>query len=413
MKAPAVNAARRFAFATIALCAGGSALFAQSIVAPSPSSDSNIAMYSSSGHHDFLISAAPSSAASALYQYGDLGFRPHATYSLVYADSLKAAAGQAVSTYIDTYALGLLIDNGEKWSLDYTRSDIRYSNHDFRDSVGQQLTFGAKSVHSNWGARLSQNYSKTDAPNVETGRQSSQETSETVLSTTWSVNEQISVGATGAQTLTFLKAAPDVYSWSVAPGADYHYGALTVGGSVQCGYLLIYRASDIESVRPAAHVAWQTTQRTSIDASAGWDDWKMVAGSKDHVTGGYYQLGVNYHPAENTFATLSGQRGNSVAPLTHQLSKTEQWSANLRQRLLKHFQLTLGASDQQTRYIPTNLVLFLDRKDRLRNYDASISTTFLKHCSGSVYYRFSKNASNIAGFGFSSHQIGFEIGIRY
>jgi uncharacterized protein (PEP-CTERM system associated) len=88
-------------------------------------------------------------------------------------------------------------------------------------------------------------------------------------------------------------------------------------------------------------------------------------------------------------------------------------SGSLNQRLLKRFNLSLGAGYHTGKYIVSAAGFPSGRQDEYYSFNVRLSTTFLKRGTIAASYQFSDNSSNRAGFGYSSSQVGLEVGYRY
>jgi hypothetical protein len=61
----------------------------------------------------------------------------------------------------------------------------------------------------------------------------------------------------------------------------------------------------------------------------------------------------------------------------------------------------------------TTTGLSVNREDDLTTITVRLSCPFLQHGNASVFYNWSDNSSNEAGFGYTSNQIGLELGYRF
>lgn len=358
--------------------------------------------------------ASTAVALPPFYQAGPFAFRPHFDFSRAYATGVQSAPGRPLTTYIDTFQLGVGVAAGRTWLIDYQCSWLRYSRRDFRNSFGQQLVVSGRASGHDWAVAFGQRYSDTDLPVVETARQTKQQNSTSTVTVSRSLSPHLQATITGEQKLTFTEAFADNYEWSIRPGIDYEAtDTLSVGADVGSGYILVYHASDVRYNRPAAHVSWQLTNKTAVAAAVGYDEWKFVAQGRGKVTGPYAQLSAIWQPFTFTTLSLTGQKSNTVTPFRNQAAEAKSWDLNLTQRLLQHFSLHLGAGGQQTQYVLAGPTISAVRSDRIRNYSARLATTFLRRGTASVYYRYAKDASNLGAFGFTSRQYGVQIGFRY
>lgn len=348
-----------------------------------------------------------------LYAWGRLAVRPHAQYRLLFADGVQVAAGRPVSTYIQSVAPGLLVEAGDNWSFDYTTQWMQYSHASFRDTRDHNARFDGSLSRSNWGVRVSQSYASTDSPMIETARQTAQETANTTFNALLRTRQFI-LRLQADQNFSFVEAMPDVYSWSALPSIDYQAApGLQVGAGLGAGYLLVYRSSDMSYLRPVAQLGWQPTGKTGFDVQIGMEEWTYVATRVKRPRSLYYQASANYRPFEPTNLKLRAKRGAAGSHFQDQTMQNKGWEAAIQQRLLKHFSLSARFGSEDVEYVGQAESIAPARADRIRSFDASFGTTFRGRGSVAISYSRSKNTSTLEGYGFSSEQIGFQIGYKY
>lgn len=351
-------------------------------------------------------------ASDPLARWGPFAFRPRIEYRLNYADGLQAVAGRPVGTYISTYLAALRTDVGEHWQLDYAAAKVHYSNQGFRDAVNQTFSLSGLAHGQSWTMALSEQYQASDTPKVETAQQVKEQNSDTELAATWHGN-RMTADVVLQQRLTFREQFADNYEWSVTPNATWHFdGGIQAGAGVGAGYVLVYRASDMSYLRPSLHTTWAVSQKIAFNATAGLEQWRFIAGNRPDTSGLFYAVTAIYHPFDQTAVTITGSRQTQTSPFVDQVSQTQGWTVRLSQRLLKHFQLQVGVNQQTSNYLGPVANAF-SRKDRLTGYDAALNVQFLRRFTASASYRYSKNKTDVPGFGFAAKQIGFQIGIRY
>ena len=98
---------------------------------------------------------------------------------------------------------------------------------------------------------------------------------------------------------------------------------------------------------------------------------------------------------------------------TSQIIKSTGWTAGFEQRLLQYFHLGVGLGHQKNTYLSTAGIVTAGRDDDSDSFNARLSTTILRNVSIAALYQRSRNSSNLAGYGYTSSQVGLEVGWRY
>jgi len=110
----------------------------------------------------------------------------------------------------------------------------------------------------------------------------------------------------------------------------------------------------------------------------------------------------------------------SSSSFQNQVTEVSSITVDLNQRLLGRLTSDLNGGYTTTDYIATSSGLSTGRSDDLYDFSARLSCFFLQRRTVSLIYEFSDNnssqngfAASSSAFGFTSNQIGFEIGWRY
>jgi hypothetical protein len=122
---------------------------------------------------------------------------------------------------------------------------------------------------------------------------------------------------------------------------------------------------------------------------------------------------VLYQLTATTSFGFSGSRAVAVSYFANDVTVSTGWNATVRQRLLGKLQLSVGAGQQKDSYVSVINSLSAGRNTRYDSLNVNLSTIFLRRGSVSIFYQISRNSSNIRAYGFSSHQIGLQVGYRY
>jgi hypothetical protein len=378
-----------------------------------PGSDSEAAA-AAQANRGGKLGGGRSDTMGPLIHWGPFGVRPLADYSLIYETGLQVAPGHAISTYLQTISTGIDVDAGDNWRFDYAASWLSYSHGGLQDSFNQRAGAQGKIARKSWMGAFTEDYSAVTTVLVETARQTKQQTSSTEGKFIWFPVSQFSADFTATQKLTFAERLADTLEWSGTPSISYHPTQdIGLGVAVSDGYVLVYHGPDLRYIRPSARVSWQITPKTMISADVGQDVWRFTGSRRGDTKTVYYRGGATLNPFEHTSLILSLQQSNAAVPFKAQLSKTQSSSVFLQQRLFGHLQLAAGVDQQKNRYIADQEGLPTVRSDSLLTYSGNVSLSVLRRGSIGVLYRYTKNASNLPGFGFVMRQIGLQVSFHY
>lgn len=370
--------------------------------------------------------AAPPSAVSPtsqpLLQLGPAIFRPHLLYSVSYGNGLQPSPGQQQNTLINQLSPGILVQLGPHWSLDYTPTLIFYSGSLFKDATDHSVTLSGRTTYGDWALGLSQNYSLTSQPLVETAAQTREEVYSTALQAAYQVNSRVSLDLGLNQTFRFAAeqvaglALNDLREWSTMDWVNYQIvPRLVVGGGVGFSYDDLAVGSDVMSEQYMGRISWKPGEKLVLLLSGGMSDMQFLGSGSPDLLSPVFTVSLQYHIFTTTTLSLSG--GQSVSPsfFQHEVSESTSLSAGIHQRLLGKLSLDVTGSYGTTVYHST-------ASDRvtsgLANYDStslsvSLSTAFLKRATASAFYQLSYYSSGAAIYDYTTTQVGLTLGYSF
>jgi len=162
-------------------------------------------------------------------------------------------------------------------------------------------------------------------------------------------------------------------------------------------------------------LTWRPTDRLSFQVSGGRESrtFRTTRPTTLHHT--VFGGSANGQITRTTFLTASAERDLAVSYFSRQVSQNTRQAVELRQRLLRHFQLSAGLERHQARYVgPFPLVAGGDpRGDRRRAVNLRLATTFRTRGTLALSFQRNRNDSNLEAYRFTSHQYAAEIGYRY
>lgn len=348
------------------------------------------------------------------FQWGPLDLRPHFLYRFLYGDGIQASAGHPLTTAIYEISPGLLLDIGSHWTLDYTPTWSLYSNRAFRDTLDHNVVLAGGTTYEDWAFGLSQSYARTDQPLIETGGQTLQETYLTAVNASYRFGRAISLELGANQNFTSSENFTDSSEWSTLDWLSYQFWPrFDAGLGAGFGYVHVNVGHDSVYEQYQGRINWRPTDKISLQVHGGVEDRQFYGAGTSDLINPIYGAAIQYQPFEVTALSLSATRTVSTSPFENQVTEDTDLSGSLNQRLLKRFNLSLGAGYHTVKYVGSAAGVTAGRKDEYYSFNVRLSTTFLKRGTIAASYQFSDNSSNQAGFGYSSNQVGLEVGYQY
>ena len=360
-------------------------------------------------------SAVPRTPAEApLAQWGPMSVQPRLTYRFTYSDGIQASLGQPVTTGIQEISPGILFGLGNAWTLDYTPTWTFYSNRAFRDTLGHVADLNGSLAHDDWTFGFSQDYSDSSLPLIETGRQTTQETYSTRIDASDRLGSRMAFEMSVSQDVRFAETFTNTREWSTQEWLRYELSPrLDVAFGIGYSYVGISPGPDMTYWKPDVQIAWKATDKIAFSIQGGVERRKSRAIDAKVLTNPVLNAAVIYQPVETTSFSFSASRAVAVSYFANDVTVSRGWNATVQQRLLGKLQLSVGAGQQRVSYVSVVNSLSAGRSTRYDSFNVSLSTIFLRRGSVSIFYQISRNSSNVAAYGLSSHQVGLQIGYRF
>ena len=347
-------------------------------------------------------------------QWGPVTLRPHFLYSLSYADGILASPGDPESTIINQFSPGVTFVIGSHWTLDYTPSLQWYSNNKFQNNVGQNVALNGWAAYEDWTLGLSQTYSEFNAPTVQTGSQTEQESFATGLTASYRFNSKVSMDLALSQDFQSAQQLESYNQWSTMDYVNYQFwprfnAGLGLGG----GYVSVNTGSDITFEQLQGRIAWSATDKSSLVIHGGLEYRQFLSGGVSPMLNPVFGLALQTQLAKKTSLSLSADQGLSASYFENQTSESTGVSLTLAQRLSGKLGLTLGGSYGTVTYTSSATGVA-----PLGNYDYASFTTRLTYAiisrgTISVTYQLSDNVSSAPGLSFTANQVGLELGYSF
>jgi hypothetical protein len=406
---------RRLVLATLVGCCALSAK-AQQVVAPPPLvSVTPPAMAGNPGEMQVFSPENPLTAfldEVQPLQWGPVSLRPHVFYQFTYGTDIQSSTNQHNDTVIQSLAPGVLFVLSPRWTLDYTPTFTFYSDKNFRDSVGQSVTLTGGAAYNEWVFGLSQNFTYSSAPEVQTGTQTSQSTYTTSLTASCPLNSKMSVDLGFDQDFNFPTDFQRSLEWSTMDWLNYEFWPrLVVGFGAGGGYIDSTPNSLFEQLQ--GRVNWRATDKISFSINGGAEITQFTEGGAAPLVNPVFGASIQYQPFEHTQISLNGSETVNTSYFENQVNVVTSVGAGLSQRLLEKFYLNVSGSYNWNNYDSAASGVAANPSQDYYSVNVSLGTTIFKRVSASIFYNYSDNTTSQDGLAFSSHQIGFNVGYQY
>lgn len=370
------------------------------------------------------------------FQLGPVTAKPHVSYGLTYANGVQSSPGSPQSTTVQSLSPGVTLIIGTHWTLDYTPTLTFYSDKNLNDTVSHSVSLSGAATYQDWVFSLSQGFSASSDPNVQTGSQTDQQSYSTSFGASYSFNDKVSLASSvsqsisvvGGDSLSLTNVSQDFTNlnggsrqWSISESLNYKFfPRLNAGISAGFGYVNVDSGSDQINESLSGDVNWRATDKTSFAINAGVSDSKSLGAGSGDIISPTFGASIQYQLFKPTQLSLTASRGITTSYFQNQDSESTSISIGLTQSLLKEYHLSLSGAYSTTDYIqfvPTGGASSSGtstvRTDESYSLAASLSHSFLKRGTISVSYSYSENRSTATGFAYASDQLGVQIGYSY
>jgi hypothetical protein len=348
------------------------------------------------------------------FQWGFVTAHPYIEYRFLYGDGIQSTPGKQSKTSIHTITPGVLLNLGTHWTLDYSPTQTYYSDSNFKDTLDHSVRILGGTSYNDWSFRLSQTFTATSDPQIETGRQTTEDSYDTTASVGYHFSNQLQLETTFGYQARFTTLFSDSRETTV--GEKLHYQFLPrvdAAIGLDYGYDDVETGIDMSFTRPSIQLDWRATDKTNFILSAAVEDRKFRTAGASNLKSPILGAAFVFRPFTTTTINLAANRGVSVSYFTNQITRNTDWSLGIQQRLLQHYYLSAGYSGQKSSYLSTDPTVIAGRADRSNIFNIKLSTVFFQRTTVAVLYQNTHNSSNSSGFAFTSSQVGAEIGYRF
>lgn len=367
--------------------------------------------------------ASPSQGPLPL-QWGPVQFHPHLLYRFSYGDGIGSSPGRDSTTAIQELSPGLLFQLGSHWTLDYTPTLRFYSSRRFRDTVDHAVLFGGSTGYEDWSFGLSQGYSSSSQPLVETASQTDTETFSTSLNAVRQLSTKLSLELGLSQNLRYVDGGNSTNqlagskSWSTMDWLNCQFwpdfgAALGVG----FGYDQPSAGSDMTYEQVQARIQWRPGDKVSITVNGGFENRQFLDSDEPDSLSPIYGASILYQIFESTSLSANVNRTVSPSYYQSQINESTDLNGSIRQRFFKKLNLDLTGGYRQSSYRSTGrsgvVIANPNREDDYSYFNVRLSIPFLKRGTLAAFFQASDNQSSANDYASSSRQGGFEVGYRF
>jgi hypothetical protein len=236
----------------------------------------------------------------------------------------------------------------------------------------------------------------------------------------YQLNTKVSLTFSAGQNFQYLSSVltnqplSDSKTWSTTEGFNYQiFPRLSAGATVGIVYDAIAIGSDMLSEQLQGRLDWRIENKLSLSFHGGFEDRQFLDSSAPNALNPIFGLSFVYNLFEVTAITFSADRTVTASYFQNEITEAFGFTGGIHQRLLKVLYLDVTGGFTASSYRATTTGLSVDRQDDLSTITVRLSCPFLQRGNASVFYQWSDNSSNQGGFGYTSDQVGLELGYRF
>jgi hypothetical protein len=356
----------------------------------------------------------------ALFRWGRLNLHPYFSYQVSYGSGISRRVGEQSSSWIHRFSPGILINLGEHWSLNYTPTLRWYSDERFTDGLDHRVSLTGRTTLREWNLGLSQTFSRTTDPLIETGSETDQDTYGTSVRANRALNSKVSIDLGVSQSLRFVdtdsgsRRLTNRKSWSTMNWIDYKYQErLSLGFGAGFTYDDVQLGSDMTSQQVQARLRWLPGDKLSLGLSGGLDIRQYLDADISGTVSPIFSATAGYQLFETTSLFASLSRTVSPSYYSQTLSESTGLSAGVNQRLLSRFFLNVRGGYTIRDYSVTSRDGGRSDEQETYSFGASLGTGFLKRGSVSIFYNKSWTDYGVQGQNYNPQTVGAQISYRF
>ena len=303
--------------------------------------------------------------------------------------------------------------SGLTMDLIYTADLEWYLDNDMGDRVNHDV-----STNFNWERgpfRLfgSLAYSSQASANIDAGERIAQDTITTNMGATYEHSEKTSLGVTYSTDVFSPEDDSYIPSTTQTFGvfADYKVsGKTTLGLGAQYEYQQVGRGSDSNAYRVLLRSTWAATDRLTLRGEVGPEVREYT--DADSGMEAYWNLGIDYKlkfldTGKTTFSFDVYRDQSASSSLVNQSYTSTGIAGTLSYTPAERISVNIATGYEFANYTGTSAEVNADRQDQLYFARPSISYSFSRRASMSLFYQWTQNVSEgDQGVGFERNGYG-------
>jgi len=184
---------------------------------------------------------------------------------------------------------------GSYWVLDYTPTLRYYSGTNFQNGFDQSVILRGGKTYENWRLGLSQSYTTSSSPTVETGTQVNQASYVTALTASYELNNIMSMDLTANQDIEDAQALASSRTWSSLDWLNFKLtSALNLGVGGGGGYVDEQTGPSQTYEQLESRIGWRVSDKVSLQANAGFEDSQFSGSSRGALISPLYGASLEY-----------------------------------------------------------------------------------------------------------------------
>ena len=360
----------------------------------------------------------PRGALDEPFQYGPVIFRPRVSYRYLYTDGLQSSPGTQNKTAVQDLSPGFLVDFGPNWVLDYSPTLRFYSDPNFRNGVDQSVNLHGGVTNDKWNLGLSQSFTESSSPTVQTGTQTDTQSYGTALNAGYQLNRVLTLDMGLNQSLQYASGSSSgtgvqsTMQWSTLEMLNFKFWQqFTFGAGLGGGYVQSDNSPNQTFQNLQGQFGWRITDKTSLQANAGVDD-RQFSNNQPNLVKPTYGATLQDQILPNTSISCSLSQAVTPSILQDTVTVGTSYGVGFNQRLLGHLHLGATASYNTDDYVSTQPGT-PGRTDHSYSFNTRLSCPFLQRGSLGLTWQYSNNQSTTGGFSYGTTQLGFDVSYSY
>ena len=361
-----------------------------------------------------ILPPVMAASSSNPFTFGSVVLHPSVSYFISSSDGAQSRPGNPVKTVLQTATAGVSTDLGKRWSTSYSASWSHYSSTQFNDAVDQSASLSGSDTLGEWAVHVAASYGSFSAPIAETGKQTKGYSISTSAGGSRHFSPNLSLELGLSRNFNFANQYDSGGDLGMNGRIHYSFSrSLDASIGTSASYVTKGSNPDQLALNPTVGVGWRPSSKLSLSASAGASRNQFSGANGKSFDNPTYGLSLSYQPLSATSLSAGATRSIGRSYFDNQVSETTSWSLGFNQRLFRGTSLTATAGHSEVFYRSTTVNVPAGRNDGINSVDYSLTTGFLRRGSVALIYGRSRDASNRAGFSFTSTRIGARLTYAY